>query len=193
MESELIIPLFVVVSLAIIILFSLNRIYPAQFIGRGLFIPWWLDMIAYLVLIAIAGLYLQRPKYYEVTDDGIDVVYSMKRYRIPFAEIKQVQSVGERVARPLDEALLGGTFERIVHGLRLTGGFLGGHKIVPLPAVELNLTRCDIGGVQITCTDGRTAILTPAELSGFLNEVERQLRKQGIEAAVVRETRVQVT
>jgi len=192
MESELIVPLFVVVSLAIIILFALNRLYPAQFIGRGFFIPWWLDVIAYVMLIAISGLYLQRPKCYEVSDEGIDIVYLMKRYRVPLADIKEVQAVGERVARPLDEALLGGTFERIMHGFSLCGGFLSNNKVAPLPAVELNLTNCDIGGVKITCRDGRTAILTPAELSTFLNEVERQLRKQGIEAAVVRETRVQI-
>jgi hypothetical protein len=192
LEMEILIPLLAVLSLAAVLLFAMTRFAPGPLSGHQIVIPWWVDVVALFVLLAIGAIWLQRPRSYVVSDDGIDVLLPLQRYRVQLSEIKEVVAVGERRARSLASALFAGTFQRIADGLQLLLRIAGGKQVIPLPKAQVNLTNCDVGGVKIVCTDGRTAILAPAELSSFLAAVEREFRRQNIQAPIVRESRVRL-
>ncbi len=193
METELIGPCATVLSIATIILYVTSVFVPGQFAGRFQ-IPWWGAVLGGIALIVLGALKLQRPARYELNADDLSVVTPMVTHKIPYASMKEVVSVADRSAQPLMRALFPGTFQRALQGF-------GDLMQAARPSQKAgsqgigqnnNYTTSDTGGVQIFCKDGGSVLLSPAELSTFLSELEKRFYTNRLDVRVVREVRVQI-
>ncbi len=193
METELVAPCATVLSIATIILYIMSTSVPGQFAGHFQ-IPSWGAVLGGIVLIVLGALKLQRPTRYELNADHLSVVTPMVTHRIPYASMKEVVSVADRSAQPLARAIFSGTCKRAVQGL---GDLMQAARPGTKAGSEgtgqhNNYTTSDTGGVQIFCQDGGSVLLSPAELSAFLSEIEKRFYTNRLEVNVVREVRVQI-
>lgn len=193
LEIELLTPMLAVASAATVILFTIANYVPGQFAGRGFEIPPLAAAAASLVLLVSLGLKLRPPERYEINETGLDIVMPFATYRIPFTQMSKVVSMSERrpVSSPL--VMLQQLVRHTVDGYRTIFARLktmSGPSALPM--VRGDYTTCDTGGVLIECLDGQSALLSPAELSQFLRDLERGLLTANPSVQVIREIQVKI-
>ena len=195
-ETELFLPFATVVSMAILILWSMSQgIAGGANFHKGFEIPSWGPAVAGLVLISVFGVRMQSPREYLLSDYGIDIVLPALRFRMLWEDVAEVVSVSERSPRSIFTAVSLGTFRRIRFGLKSVFlRLLGANRIVNISReYSGDYTTSDSGGVCIISRNGANVLITPAEVSSFLRDVDYELNRRGLAAKVIREQQVRIT
>lgn len=194
-EIELFLPFATVVSLAILILYVISQGAPGGGnFHKGFEIPAWGPGVAGLVLISVFGVRMQRPREYLLSDYGIEIVLPALKFRVLWEDVAEVVSVSERTPRHIFTVVFLGTFKRIRFGLKsLFLRLLGANRIVNISReYSGDYTTCDSGGVRIVSHNGANVLITPAEVSSFLRDVDYELNRRGLTAKVMREQQVRI-